>query len=177
MLWKPTRAIHCNYTYSKFQFYTRNFHSTMEISVVRIEISILPTLLLFHFSNLLASSDLQTFILPFSISLSSACTSTTTTKAMALHTKPRDYIAFSPSLGAYTCIWWSEHGDLHISLCDFQYPKNSRCDCFTCRLSHLLFSVCIKIMYAVFCMYKNNLALTDFQYPTYMFMEYRKQQV
>ena len=122
MLWKPTRAIHCNYTYSKFQFYTRNFHSTMEISVVRIEISILPTLLLFHFSNLLASSDLQTFILPFSISLSSACTSTTTPKTMALHTKPRDYIAFSPSLGAYTCIWWSERGNLHISLCDFQYP-------------------------------------------------------
>ena len=101
------------YTYCTFPFY---LHSTMEISIVRIKISILPTLLSFQFSTLLASSDLQTFILPFSISLSSACTTTTTPKTMVLHTKPRDYITLSPSSFLGAGIWWTECGGLHMSM-------------------------------------------------------------
>ena len=69
-IWKPIRAIHCNSTHCKFSFYIGNFHSTMESFIVKFEISILPKLLPFHFSTLLAFSDLQTFILPFSTSLS-----------------------------------------------------------------------------------------------------------
>ena len=125
------------YTYCTFPFY---LNSTMEISIVRIKISILPTLLSFQFSTLLASFDLQTFILPFSISLSSACSTITTPKTMALHTKPRDYIALSPSSlswvqvfggpkcsGLHTSVWLSI-SYLHVyggcNTCCFLYSIN-----------------------------------------------------
>ena len=79
----------------------------------------------FHnFSTLLASSNLQTFILPFSISLSSACATKTTPKTMALHTKPRDYIAFVPFL-FLTLSWVHVFGGLNVvvhtrlCVCDF----------------------------------------------------------
>ena len=69
----------------------------IQTSIVRIEISILPIMLPFHFSTLLGSSDLQTFILPFSISLSSACAAITIPKTMALPTNPRHNGGLYPS--------------------------------------------------------------------------------